>query len=141
MAGVRQGSATQNVLTTLATGDIEIAATVDSDTPGATESLTFAVKDLVGGGTGPTEGSKATLATPENLGGANWGGGSYDPETGIFFGGLANGADATIDVAVTAEAAGTITNTASVQADQADDNTQNNSASETTTTSGASSTP
>jgi quinoprotein glucose dehydrogenase len=26
-----------------------------------------------------------TLATPENQGGANWPGGSYDPETGIFY--------------------------------------------------------
>ena len=30
-------------------------------------------------------GTWGTLATPENQGGANWGGGSYDPATGIFY--------------------------------------------------------
>ena len=30
-------------------------------------------------------GTWGTLQTPENQGGANWGGGSYDPETGIFY--------------------------------------------------------
>jgi uncharacterized repeat protein (TIGR01451 family) len=51
-------------------------------------------------------------------------------------GGLVNGADATIDIAVTAQTVGTITNTASVQADQVDGNAQNNSASESTTITG-----
>jgi uncharacterized repeat protein (TIGR01451 family) len=51
-------------------------------------------------------------------------------------GGLANGADATIDVVATADTAGTVTNTASVQADQPDGDTQNNSASQSTTING-----
>jgi quinoprotein glucose dehydrogenase len=31
------------------------------------------------------DGTWGTLTTPENQGGANWSGGSYDPETGIFY--------------------------------------------------------
>jgi uncharacterized repeat protein (TIGR01451 family) len=51
-------------------------------------------------------------------------------------GSLANGADATIDVAATADTPGTVSNTAGVQADQPDGNTQNNSATESTTIKG-----
>jgi len=31
------------------------------------------------------DGTWGTLQTPENQGGANWGGGAYDPETGLFY--------------------------------------------------------
>ena len=47
-------------------------------------------------------------------------------------GSLSNGADATVEVIVTAGATGTVTNTAGVQADEFDGNTANNSATETT---------
>jgi len=47
-----------------------------------------------------------------------------------------NGGDATIDVVTSADTPGTVTNTASVQADQPDGNSQNNSASESTTVEG-----
>jgi uncharacterized repeat protein (TIGR01451 family) len=48
-------------------------------------------------------------------------------------GGLANGADATVDIEVTPQAPGTITNTASVRADEFDGNVANNSSSQSTT--------
>jgi uncharacterized repeat protein (TIGR01451 family) len=48
-------------------------------------------------------------------------------------GGLANGADATVDIEVIPQAPATITNTASVRADQLDGNDANNSASQSTT--------
>lgn len=42
----------KNVLQTVTTGDVDVAASVSSNFPGSTESLTFAVKDLVGGSGG-----------------------------------------------------------------------------------------
>ena len=42
----------KNVLKTLTTGDVQVEAAVESDQPGSTESMTFAVKDLVGGSSG-----------------------------------------------------------------------------------------
>jgi hypothetical protein len=42
----------KNVLKTVTTGDVEVQAAVESDQPGSTESMTFAVKDLVGGSSG-----------------------------------------------------------------------------------------
>jgi uncharacterized repeat protein (TIGR01451 family) len=52
-------------------------------------------------------------------------------------GNLANGASATVTIVVRPQSAGTITNTASVRATEADNNTANNSASQATTISAA----
>jgi len=48
-------------------------------------------------------------------------------------GGLVNGAGATVQIAVTANSTGSLTNTASVHGDQVDDNEANNTASQNTT--------
>ncbi len=52
----------KNALLNLPTGDLEVGLTVDSDTPGTTESLTFAVKDLVGGSIGVQPSEENPLA-------------------------------------------------------------------------------
>lgn len=58
--------------------------------------------------------------------------GSYDPETGIWtIGNLANGASAQLNIAAQAVEAGTIVNTAVVESDTFDPNSNNNSSSVT----------
>ncbi len=107
--------------------DLQVAKTVNNTTPWLNENVVFTVTVTNNGPDSATNAEMRDLLPAGLTYVSDDAGGSYNNGTGVWaIGTLANGASATIQITAKATALGTITNTATVSAEEYDRNPGNN---------------